>query len=460
MPRHRFSRFFPLVFIVADLICLNTSYFLANWINFEYLDISNNSFLVVQAAANIIWIVVFYSARLQNVDRESSLSDQFNRWFSSYIVNISIVFALWILATPLFYSKHQLFYTYLIFPALSLSWRYLWNVFISYVRALGYNSRKVVVAGLDEMSEQLVGYFRSSPQLGYHFYGFFDNRKEEGDKVKGTLKDIRDYVRRHDVDVIYCNIARLTKKQATELIEFAENHFIKISLISNIGQFSHRHAPIYHYGDISVVNLSAIPLDEKINQIMKRLFDIVFSGLVMLFILSWVIPIFGLLIKLDSEGPVFFRQRRNGLYNRPFRIYKFRSMKVHYDTDVKQATKGDPRITKLGAFLRKSSIDELPQFINVFLGDMSVVGPRPHAIKHNMEFKKLIDRFIQRHAVKPGITGLAQARGYRGETNTFEAINGRVRLDRFYVRNWSIFFDFKIIFWTVVSMFRGNQNAY
>lgn len=459
MPRHRFSRFFPLVFIVADLICLNASYFLANWINFEYLDINNNSFLIVQAVANLIWIMVFYSARLQKVDRESSFSDQFNRWFSSYIINLSIVFALWILATPLFYSKHQLFYTYLIFPVLSVGWRYLWNEFISYVRSIGYNSRTVVVAGLDETSEQLVNYFRSTPQLGYRFQGFFDNSKEK-ENIRGTLKEVRDFVRKHDIDIIYCNITRLTKKQAKELIEFAENHFIKISLVSNIGQFAHRNASIYNYGDISVVNLSAIPLDEKINQIVKRLFDVIFSGLVMIFILSWLIPIFALLIKIDSEGPVFFRQRRNGLYNRPFRIYKFRSMKVHADTDVKQATKGDPRITKLGAFLRKSSIDELPQFINVFLGDMSVVGPRPHAVKHNMEFKKLIDRFIQRHAVKPGITGLAQARGFRGETNTFAAINGRVRLDRFYVRNWSIFFDFKIIFWTIVAVFRGNENAY
>ncbi|MEL7146237.1 MAG: sugar transferase, partial [Bacteroidota bacterium] len=178
------------------------------------------------------------------------------------------------------------------------------------------------------------------------------------------------------------------------------------------------------------------------------------------FLLSWIIPIIGFLIKLESKGPVFFKQHRNGKGNEKFLCWKFRTMRVNAEADTKQATKDDPRITKIGSILRKTSIDELPQFINVLLGDMSVVGPRPHPVKLNEQFSPKIDRFIQRHAVKPGITGLAQAKGYRGETTQFSAMYGRVKLDRFYVKNWSLILDLKIIILTIFSIIKGQETAY
>ena len=180
----------------------------------------------------------------------------------------------------------------------------------------------------------------------------------------------------------------------------------------------------------------------------------------MIFILSWLVPLIGLLIKLESKGPVFFKQNRHGRNNKLFLCYKFRTMVVNQLSDTKQATKNDPRITRVGSILRKTSIDEVPQFINVFLGSMSVVGPRPHPIKLNEEFAPQIDRFFQRHAVKPGITGLAQAKGFRGETSQFNDMYGRVKLDRFYVKNWSLFLDLKIIILTIISIIKSNENAY
>jgi len=460
MPRYRFSKFFSLIFILADLACLNASLLLANLINFEYFVIESGSSFMVFLGTNLIWISVFFSGNLQTIDRESTFYDHLSRWFAAYVVNLCIVFILWILIEPLYYSKHQLFYTYLIFPMLSVSWLYVWSLLIGYYRAFGYNLRTVVVAGLDGVSEQLVNYIQSQPRLGYRFHGFFDNSKSTHDNFGGDLRYLKEYVLTNRIDIIYCNLNRLTERQVKDLIDFAENHLIKVSLLSNQLELVRHRSSIYNFGDVSVVNLSSIPLDDKINRIIKRLFDIVFSSLVILSILSWVIPLIGTMIRVESKGPVFFRQRRNGLNNRPFLIYKFRSMVVHEDRSVKQASKNDSRITRLGAFLRKTSIDELPQFINVFLGEMSVVGPRPHAVKHNMEFKKVIDRFIQRHAVKPGITGLAQSRGFRGETTTLASIAARVRLDRFYVRNWSLLLDFKIIFWTIRSLIKGNENAY
>jgi len=196
------------------------------------------------------------------------------------------------------------------------------------------------------------------------------------------------------------------------------------------------------------------------NRIVKRIFDIVFSSLVIVFILSWLFPIIYFLIKMESSGPVFFVQTRSGLNNVPFNCYKFRSMRVNKDSDTVQATKGDSRITKIGAFLRKTSLDELPQFFNVLLGNMSVVGPRPHMLSHTEQYSQLIDQFMVRHFIKPGITGWAQVTGYRGETKLVEEMLGRVEADVWYMENWSFALDLKIIFMTVFKSVYGDAKAY
>jgi exopolysaccharide biosynthesis polyprenyl glycosylphosphotransferase len=193
---------------------------------------------------------------------------------------------------------------------------------------------------------------------------------------------------------------------------------------------------------------------------MKRSFDILFSLIIILGFLSWILPVISILIKLDSKGPIFFRQQRSGKGNNHFWCWKFRTMYMNDECDIKQATKGDIRITRIGNILRKTSIDELPQFFNVLIGNMSIVGPRPHPLKLNEQFSPVIEKFMIRHSVKPGITGLAQAKGYRGETSTTIMMSNRVRLDRFYVENWSIILDMKIIILTVVAMLKGDQNAY
>jgi len=208
------------------------------------------------------------------------------------------------------------------------------------------------------------------------------------------------------------------------------------------------------------MEIPVLALDESQNQFVKRVFDIVFSLLFLVLVLSWLLPIIAILIKLDSKGPVFYNQLRNGRSNKPFRCIKFRTMVTASDRDFKQATRDDTRITRFGKFLRKSSIDELPQFINVLIGDMSIIGPRPHPIKLNEQFLPLISNLMSRHYVKPGITGLAQCMGYRGETRDLSDMENRIRLDRFYIENWSFWLDVKIIVLTVVSLVRGSEKAY
>lgn len=461
MSTHRYSQFFPVLFLLADLVCLNLGIGFANYERFGNAFYSNESYLTLQIVLNLAWIVIFITTKLHEISREFRLIDHLNKVLTGLVINLSVVFALWFVAKPFYYSRQHLFVTYLAFTLLLVFWRTAWHYFIRYYRRKGYNIRNVVIVGYGELATELEKYFRTNKGVGYKFIGYFDNNPEEArGRYLGNVNAIQEYAKKNTVDVIFCCLPRLYVKEIKGLIDFAENNLIKVKIISQFSRLGNKSLSIQKYGDIPIINVGTIPLDSRANQFIKRAFDIIFSGLVILFIFSWLIPIIGLLIRLESRGPIFFKQYRNGRDNHPFLCWKFRTMVVNKESDSKQATKNDPRITKVGAILRKTSIDELPQFINVFLGDMSVVGPRPHPIKLNEQFQPKIDRFIQRHAVKPGITGLAQAKGFRGETSVFSDMSGRVRLDRFYVKNWSLVLDFKIILLTIISILRGSENAY
>lgn len=461
MQAHRFSKYFPIVFILADLACLNSGIFWANYERFGTYLYANESYLTLQLILNAAWILIFFSTRLHEISREFRLIDHLNKVLTGLVINLSVVFALWFIAKPFYYSRQHLFITYLVFTVLLILWRTSWHYFIRYYRRKGYNLRNVVIVGYSDLATELERYFRYNPGIGYRFIGYFDNHPDEArGRYLGMVNDLKTYVKTNSVDVIFCCLPRLYDKEIKKLIDFAENNLIKVKIISQFSRLGNKSLSIQKYGDIPIIDVGAIPLDSQANQIIKRVFDVIFSSLVLIFIFSWLIPIIALLIKMESPGPIFFKQQRNGRDNHPFWCWKFRTMVVNNDADSKQATRNDPRITRMGAILRRTSIDELPQFINVFLGDMSVVGPRPHPIKLNEQFQPKIDRFIQRHAVKPGITGLAQAKGFRGETSLFSDMSGRVRLDRFYVKNWSLVLDFKIIVLTIISIMKGSENAY
>jgi len=213
--------------------------------------------------------------------------------------------------------------------------------------------------------------------------------------------------------------------------------------------------------EVTVIRLkSAYPQEERYNRYIKRTFDLIFSCFVLFFILSWLYPLLAILIKLDSRGPVIFKQHRSGRDNKSFWCYKFRSMRVNSDCHHRQASRNDDRITALGRFLRRTSLDEFPQFINVLIGNMSVVGPRPHMLKHTEQYRHVIKNYMVRHYSKPGITGWAQINGYRGETLQTEAMEKRVEHDIWYLENWSVYLDIKIILRTTSQVLRGHINAY
>lgn len=351
---------------------------------------------------------------------------------------------------------------YILFCFISISFFKLFIFYFlkKYRLVFGGNFRKVVVVGSAKKTEQLINFFEENPDYGYRLVKVFNLDEEKKQNLENSFEFIKNSVGKLSVDEIYCAISDLTEKQINDYIDFSDNNLKILKFIPDEKDYFVRNMKLDYYGYIPILSLREIPLDDVLNQFMKRLFDILFSVLIIVFVLSWLIPIMAFFIKMESSGPVFFKQKRNGLNYKEFACYKFRSMKINEIANLKQVSKNDPRITKIGKFIRKTSIDELPQFFNVFLGDMSVVGPRPHMISETERFAAKVDKFMVRHFIKPGITGLAQTNGYRGEVENEKDIINRVKYDIFYIENWSILLDIKIIFMTVYNAVVGEEKAY
>ena len=320
----------------------------------------------------------------------------------------------------------------------------------------GGNFRKVILLGGTKNIQPLEHFFTENPDYGYTLENTFnlDHHK------KDYIKECCDYVLDNKIDEMYCAMGDLSQKQISDLVYFADNNLKTLKFIPSEKQILSRNFTFDYYDYIPIISLRNIILDSALNKGIKRLFDIVFSLMVIMVILSWLTPIVAIIIKIESKGPLFFVQKRNGLNYKSFNCYKFRSMVLNPDADTELASKNDPRITPFGRLLRKSSIDEFPQFINVLLGQMSVVGPRPHMISVTEIYAQRINNFMVRHFIKPGITGLAQTKGYRGEVETEADIVNRVKYDIFYIENWSILLDIKIIFVTVFNILKGDKKAY
>ena len=320
----------------------------------------------------------------------------------------------------------------------------------------GGNHRNVIILGHGKSVDELKDFFINNPDYGYNLVRDFDLK---GNK-KNEIKESNSFVLEHRIDEIYASISALNNREINDLIYFADNNLKTVKFLPDSKNTFLRNLAVEYYDYIPIISLRTIPLDKEVNKRLKRVFDVVFSMLIIVFLLSWLTPLIALLIKLESKGPVFFKQKRNGLNYEEFYCYKFRSMHLNPIADLEQVQKNDPRITKIGKFIRKTSIDELPQFFNVLLGDMSVVGPRPHMVSHTEMYAKSVDKFMVRHFIKPGITGLAQTNGFRGEVETEKDIINRVKYDIFYLENWSLLLDIKIIFATVVNAIKGEKKAY
>ena len=442
---------------------------------------------------NIVFVLVFnllgetYTHAIAYNQREVLLLLNFCYLFSLYFVplqlHLSVVFidkivqrafslvtvlTLLFATCLIFLNVGDLMATFLLaYYVVALVLFALWRVFVrlslKLYRRKGYNFKRVVIVGAGKNGMELYQVMKDDLSYGFNLRGFFDDNvalKEALPNYLGNTDEVEDYVLAHDIDEIYCTLPGTNDGKIVRLLNFAEKHMVRFYIVPEFYRNVKKSMVMEVMESIPLLTIRREPLQSMYNRFLKRTFDLLFSTLVLLTIYPILYVVLGLLIKLSSPGPILFKQKRTGLYGRDFECFKFRTMRVNAEADTVQAVKDDPRKTRIGNFLRKSNLDEFPQFVNVFLGDMSVVGPRPHMLKHTEQYSALIDKYMVRHLVKPGVTGWAQVTGYRGETKTLEQMEGRVKRDVWYIENWTFFLDLKIIVVTVLNMFKGEKNAY
>ena len=445
----RYSKYLRPISIIFDLLVVSS---------FVYLFLDQSLFKVVPILVfSALWIISAFITKFYEVYRFTKLIRIISFIFYQLLLFSILVFAFFgVVQSPtpgLSQTLVFLLYTFIIISLFKLT---LFYALQSYRLGFGGNFRKTIIIGNDESVSELKEFFINQKELGY------ENRRtfKFNHPSDLNLEECFDFILSRNIDEVYCSANELDESQISLLITFCENNFKILKFISKRGGLLSKKLKTDTYGLSTVQSLREMPLSNDFNTILKRTFDIVFSLVVIIFLLSWITPIIALIIKIESRGPVFFKQTRNGIKFREFTCYKFRSMIENNDADIQQATKNDKRVTKIGKILRKTSLDELPQFFNVLIGNMSVVGPRPHMIKENERYSKSVDKFMVRHFVKPGITGLAQVKGFRGEIETDEDIINRVKYDIYYLENWSLILDLNIVFLTTINFLTGQKKAY
>jgi len=447
----RYSRFLRPISVFIDIVVVNSFIFLF----FFYNDVLLGKLTYI--IFSFLWIISSLLTRFYEVYRFTKVLRIFTIIFYQFVLFTVLVFA-YLGATESNVPNSFIILLYIIYcfiPIVGFK-LLLYYGLQRYRLGFGGNFRKTIIIGNNEAVTELKGFFGSQKELGYENRKTFHFESPESFDIESCFT----FILNNNIDEVYCSVNELKKDQIKSLVLFCENNFKILKFISERGGILSKKLQSDTYGFSTVQSLRPMPLSNDYNTFIKRFFDIIFSFLVIVFLLSWVTPLLGLLIKIESKGPVFFKQTRNGLKFKEFRCLKFRSMFENKTADTQQATKNDVRVTRIGRFLRKTSIDELPQFFNVLLGDMSVVGPRPHMIKENERYSKSIKKFMVRHFVKPGITGMAQVKGFRGEIETETDIINRVKYDIYYLENWTILLDLNIIFLTSVNFLTGQKKAY
>ena len=342
---------------------------------------------------------------------------------------------------------------------------YRWGVrqCIKWYRKKGRNTMSVIFIGNINIASELYKKMESDPTTGYKVNGYFADEPRSRVTEKNYLgkpEEAPTYIDEHQLHQVYCMLPSSKNDLINEIMQKCAQNIVRYNHIPDAFNYQRHTMALSLMDGTPVFTLHNEPLLLLGNRIIKRAFDIVVSSIFLVTIFPIVYIIFGTLIKLSSPGPVFFKQKRSGLNGKDFYCYKFRSMRVNVDSDKMQATKDDPRKTRIGEFMRRTSVDELPQFINVWLGNMSIVGPRPHMLKHTEQYSELISSYMVRHFAKPGITGYAQVTGFRGETSELWQMEGRVKRDIWYIEHWSFALDLFIIWKTIYNAIHGEDNAY
>jgi putative colanic acid biosysnthesis UDP-glucose lipid carrier transferase len=448
------SSLVKLLFFLVDTCLLNVAILSGFYFNDpSFWSIQKTDVIYFIIFGNISWLFLVLVSTPYSLAKDWTVSKIVKNQLAFLLIHLLVIFSLVSFLNKR-YEITQIALFYFFFTVLFFGYRIgFYYVRKFFVKPLDHKA--YILIGRNALSSEIRKFYLVNPEMHYRFIGYID--------FKGAdfpLEEVQQICSKNDIHEIICCSPEVSKTSLQQLVQFGLDSLIKVKIMFSLGEGRSQSLELEQHDKLPGIDLSAIEIDDPRNQLLKRLFDLFFAFLFFVLILSWFIPLIAIIIKLDSRGPVFFIQQRNGERNAPFGCIKFRTMVVNNEADSRQATRNDTRITRVGKFLRKSSLDELPQFINVLLGDMSLIGPRPHPIKLNEQFLPLIGNIMSRHYVKPGITGLAQCMGYRGETSTLSDMENRVRLDRYYIENWTFWLDIKIIFLTIVSLIRGSDKAF
>ena len=442
-----------ILYLLTDLIILNLSIFaivsISDVMTFRDYHVLSSYML----HANLSWVITYFILSKNNLFLRDGYFNRVKR--ITYRVFNFVVVALvlaYLFMPRTTYSRLFLLEYSALFYIGKLGYYYFLYRYLTLLREKGIHVNRAIIVGRNETAKNLNRLIEYNPTLGYKFIGYVSDENYKDKEIIGKTHELEKLIKEHQIEIVFVSLSLFKESlNSKEYLRMCNRTGVRLRFVPDNQQWFKKTTNMEKVGQLMMINPQEIPLDNFESQFSKRMFDIVFSSLVILLLLSWLLPILAIVLKLNSKGPVFFVQKRTGINNKTFKCLKFRSMKVNSESDIKQAVDGDSRITALGNFMRKSNIDELPQFFNVLFGHMSVVGPRPHMLKHTDQYSGLIEGYLVRHYVKPGITGYAQISGYRGETDELWKMERRVQYEMNYLENWNLWWDMKIILMTLIG---------
>ncbi|WP_405607813.1 undecaprenyl-phosphate glucose phosphotransferase [Polaribacter sp. Asnod1-A03] len=453
-----------LMLLLVDITLLLSCFVVAKLSMFNLLISLKLEFVLLFLSWSLLWAIIGLKQGLYDVPRIIQMHKVVAKNLKAFLIFFFISTGLFFIVTEYEFSRKFVLLVLLFFVMSMTAFRMFVMYWLKHTRKKGNRNNSIVIIGMNENVTKLIEKIYKNKSYGFQIKGVLTDAKVTPDFkefYKGKLADVTEFLDQQKLDEIIISLPYTQSKLINDLFRYADNNMIRVRIIPEFSEYLSQVFTIDYVHNIPVMKLRNEPLNKLSNRVIKRVFDIVFSLGVILLIFSWLFPIIAIIIKLTSKGPVFFKQLRTGKDDEPFSCLKFRSMVVNTESDAKQATKGDKRVTPFGAFMRRTSIDELPQILNVLFNNMSLVGPRPHMLKHTEEYRGLVDKFMVRHFAKPGVTGWAQINGYRGETKEVSDMANRAEADIWYLENWSFMLDIKIIFNTAFSMFfKKDENAF
>ncbi|WP_111709965.1 undecaprenyl-phosphate glucose phosphotransferase [Lutibacter citreus] len=463
MPKGRI-KYLPIPAFLINALLLCNAFLTAGYIVFNGVNPLRKIYVFPYIGALVLWGIITVKLKMYDFPRIIHMDKIVSKTVYGIAVFAMISAAFLYVGIDYKFSREFFLITIVSFGIMLICWHMMLVVVFKAYRKKGYNVRNVIILGYNIKIEQLIKDVLLEPENGYKLqYIFSDTEipKSLQPYFKGTEAELIPYLESNQADSLFISLPANQSYLINKYISYADNNLIRVNVMPNFTDYLSQKFYMNYIDNLAFLGLRKEPLESMSSRITKRIFDIFFAIFVLVFIGVWLFPLLAILIKLNSKGPIFFSQMRSGKDGEAFKCLKFRSMTVNTDSDSLQASKNDARITSIGKILRKTSLDEMPQFFNVLIGNMSVVGPRPHMLAHTDSYKQSVHKFMVRHFAKPGITGWAQVKGFRGETKEIKDMANRAEADIWYIENWTLMLDIKIIVLTAWQVFiRGDKNAF